>query len=434
MAKAKSAVVLGGYGLIGSACIKELLSNGFSVVGVGRTLKLGHACNPNVKWVAQDLRVPFSEELESALVDADVIVNACGALQTGLRDNLEEIHVRCVARVLDAVSETSPKFVQISAAGVSETATTEFMRSKSRGEKLLQNSRLDWVILRPTLVIGSQAYGGTALLRSAAAFPLIGIGILPEARIQTVFIEDVARAVAIVSLGAVASRTVVELTEHDERSLIQTIVDLRRWQGYEPWSITVALPKMIACTVARCADFLGWLGWRSPLRTSALAALKEGVTGDPTSWEAAGGFRCRSLEETLYAIPATAQDRMFARLYLILPLVIASLSAFWILSGVIGLVSFDAAVEVLTSRGASVEFASGAALLGALIDIGLGLVVLVRSWVRPACLGMIFVSLAYLVGATVWGADLWLDPLGALVKVIPVTILPLLILGVFERR
>jgi len=430
----KVAVVLGGYGLIGTACSKALLLNGFSVVGVGRSISLGIASNPDIRWLAQDLSVPFSEDLKTVLVSADVIVNASGALQTGLRDDLDGVHVRSIAELIDAVSETKVRIVQVSAAGVSETATTEFMRSKYRGDTLLASSQLDWVILRPTLVIGAHAYGGTALLRSVAAFPIVGLFFLREAKIQTVYLEDVAKAVVAVSRGDIASRTIAELTEHDERTLAQTIVKLRQWQGFAPWATTIALPNLAAAIVARGADLLGWLGWRSPLRTTALEALKEGVTGNPETWEAAGGFRCRSLEETLRAIPATVQERWFARLYMILPMVIAILSVFWVVSGVIGLVNYDDAVEVLTSRGSGEGFASGAVLVGAGIDLMLGLAILVRPWVRPACLGMIAVSLAYLIGATLWSGDLWLDPLGPIVKVIPATVLPLLVLGVFEKR
>ena len=73
--------------------------------------------------------------------------------------------------ITEAMRGTSKKFIQISAAGVSEDASTEFFRSKARGDAALAATDLDFVILRPALVIGSQAYGGIALLRAAAANP-----------------------------------------------------------------------------------------------------------------------------------------------------------------------------------------------------------------------------------------------------------------------
>lgn len=434
MGSQKTVVVLGGYGLIGSACIEELLSVGFSVVGVGRSLSLGAARNPKVRWLAQDLTAPFSEELKEVLASADVIVNASGALQTGLRDDLDGVHVRCIASLIEAASESDAKIVHISAAGVSETATTEFLASKFRGDMLLAKSDLDWVILRPTLVIGAQAYGGSALLRSAASLPLVGIHILPEARVQTVYLRDVAKAVLFAGREPTFSRAIYDLTEREERSLLQTITLIRQWLGFEPWIVSITLPTNIACWLAKGADLIGWLGWRSPFRTTTLETLKDGVLADPNPWEWAGGFQCRSLEDSLKELPSSAQERLFARLYLIFPIIIGVLSVFWIVSGIIGLISFDEAVHVLVSRGVDDGFARLAVTSGSFVDLALGLSVLVRAWVRPACLAMIVVSIAYLVGATCWTPDLWLDPLGVLVKVLPAMALPLVAVCIIENR
>ena len=57
-------------------------------------------------------------------------------------------------------------------------------------------SHLPWFILRPTLVISSQAYGGTSLLRAAAALPVVGVRLFEDVPVQTVSVEDVAQAVA----------------------------------------------------------------------------------------------------------------------------------------------------------------------------------------------------------------------------------------------
>lgn len=434
MEKSQTVVVLGGYGLIGSACVRALKADGFSVVGVGRSLEAGKSSDPEIVWHTQDLAAPFSNALKTSLATADVVVNASGALQTGLRDNLMSIHEGAIAEIVETLSGTSTKIVQISAAGVSETAKTEFMRTKFQGDGLLINSNLDWIILRPTLVIGAQAYGGTALLRSASSFPVIGVNILPDVRVQTIYLEDVAQAVLLACRGEIASRTIADLTEHEERSLFETIAQIRSWQGFDPWALTVTMPVWFAFGVAKVADILGWLGWRSPLRTTVLKSLEQGVVGDPSSWEAAGGFKCRSFCETLKTIPSSVQERWFSRLYLILPVVIAILSVFWLVSGLIGLISTDAAVNVLTSRGSSSSFAHSAVMLGAAVDIAVGLAVLVRPWTRLACIGMIAVSISYLIGASFWAPDLWLDPLGPLVKVIPTMALPIFVMSVLEKR
>ena len=72
------------------------------------------------------------------------------------------------------------------------------------------------------------------------------------------------------------------------------------------------------------ADALGWLGWRSPARSTALAQLAAGVVGEPSPWIAATGIKPQSLDDILAAHPAGVQERWFARLYLLKPLAIGS--------------------------------------------------------------------------------------------------------------
>ena len=113
------------------------------------------------------------------------------------------------------------------------------------------------------------------------------------------------------------------------------------------------------------------------------------------------------------------QERWFARLYLLLPVSIGILSLFWVLSGVLGLVRFEAAAAVLTGRGVGNWIAGLAVAGGAAVDIALGLAILWRPWARHACLAMVGVSLAYLLAGTALAPDLWADPLGPLLKILP---------------
>ena len=275
-----------------------------------------------------------------------MVVNASGALQDGSRDSLTGIHETAIAAMLEALRGRGTRFIQISAAGVSDTAPTEFFRSKARGEALLTRSDLDWIILRPTLVIGAQAYGGTALLRAFAAVPLLSPRVLPDSPVQTVAVADVARAVVQAARGEIATRTIADLTEAEPRSFAATVAAVRTWLGFPPWRASVAVPRPLLRALAAGADALGWLGWRPPLRTTAIRTLEAGILGDPAAWLAAGGQPCRPLEATLADLPATLQERWFARLYLLLPLSVATLSLFWLASGAIGLWQRDAAASV----------------------------------------------------------------------------------------
>jgi hypothetical protein len=190
----------------------------------------------------------------------------------------------------------------------------------------------------------------------------------------------------------------------------------------------------MARPVGWLADALGWLGWRSPLRSTALKVMREDVLGDPAPARAALGQGFAELDRTLASFPSTQQDRSQARLFLFLPLTIASLAILWIGSGLIGLARTDLAASLLIEGGLGERLARFAVLAGSVIDLILGAAILVRRTARPAALGMAAVTLAYMAGALLFRPDLWLDPLGPMLKALPVLALALVAWATLEER
>jgi hypothetical protein len=105
--RVRRAVVLGGYGLIGSACMRALAEAGFEVTGIGRSRRSAIAADPAATWVIRDIPTISTEEWRGLLIGVDVVVNASGALQDGAGDDLEAIHVTAVARLVEAAVGTS---------------------------------------------------------------------------------------------------------------------------------------------------------------------------------------------------------------------------------------------------------------------------------------------------------------------------------------
>ena len=289
MKDAKTAVVLGGYGLIGSACAAALQRRGFVVTGVGRSRRAAIRSNTGIEWVILEFAEATTADWREVFAGADVIVNASGALQEGVHDKLARFHTDAIAAMIPAAEKAGARFIQISAAGASESAATSFFRTKALGDHLLTQSVLDWCILRPVLVISPQAYGGTALLRASAAMPMVGLLISPEAPVQTVSVTDVATAVADAAEGKIKSGTIADLTEERPQTLQELTTSLRAWQGYPPWRWTIRMPSVLARSAGFVADAFGWLGWRSPMRTNALRVLENGVYGDAEAWRGTGG-------------------------------------------------------------------------------------------------------------------------------------------------
>jgi hypothetical protein len=134
-------------------------------------------------------------------------------------------------------------------------------------------------------------------------------------------------------------------------------------------------------------------------------------------------------------LPTTVQEKWFARLYLAKPLIVGSLALFWALSGLIALtVSFGDAVGILTSHGFSPTLAKSITAFSSLVDIAVGLAIAVRKTCRTGLLIGIGVSLFYMLSAAVITPEMWIEPLGALVKTGPAIVLMLVALAMLEDR
>jgi uncharacterized protein YbjT (DUF2867 family) len=427
-------IVLGGYGFIGAEIVRALVRDGHEVIGLGRSAATGKRLLPEIRWIGADMaRLDTSEKWEAHLQGIDAVVNAAGALQEGPRDRLSAIHHMSIVACRDAMVKAGiRRFVQISAVGATISASTGFMGSKAHGDAAIKASALDWIIFRPGLVIGRNAYGGTALLRMLAAMPFVEAIAFPNARVQTVSIDDVTDAVVRSLKGEVKARTDYDLVEDEPQCLRETVRAIRRWQGFPDPALSIDVPARLARLISWSADFAGVLGWRSPLRSTAMRVLSENVIGDPASWRRAAGRPLKSLDETLRDMPATMQERIYARASLALPFMVATLGLFWIASGVIGLAELDRAAAHLSALG---ESTSEALVISAsFVDIAIGAGVVWRPSARRACVASLFVSAVYLVAGTITGPELWLDPFGALVKIFPAMALAAATALVLEER
>lgn len=414
-------LVLGAYGLIGHEISRVLIAEGHTVTGLARSAETGRALLPQATWIGADLAdMTAPTAWQPVLTDIDAVVNAAGALQTGGRDNVRAVQQEAMGALYAACAAAGIRIVvQISAPGIAPDAATEFMRTKAVADAALRETDLDWVILRPGVVISHTAYGGTALLRMLAAFPVVQPMVLADARMQTVYVGDVAEAVLLSLQDRSLARQTFDLVEPEVHSLRDVLLAFRTWLGFGRPARIVELPAMLGSVVAKGADLLGLAGWRSPLRSTALSVMADDVVGDPDPWHAATGKRLKTLSQTLDTLPSSAQERLFARMQLVFPVLVFLMAVFWILSGVIGLISETAAVALIADEVGTV-LARILLYGGSALDIAIGAGLVWRRTFRAAALASIALSFAYLVSGSVLTPDIWLDPLGPFVKILPV--------------
>jgi uncharacterized protein YbjT (DUF2867 family) len=433
-------LVLGASGLIGRYVTEDLRARGFYVAGIARRFPASQ------KASAFDLEMPVLAMDSAALVRLigdhriDLVVNCLGVLQDGPGSDVSAVHRDFVERLLRAIRDSGRaiRFIHISIPGAPDEDRTAFSRTKREAERLITAFGIPYAILRPGFVVAPSAYGGSAMLRALAALPID----LPAAESATPFqpvaVEDIAATIVWLAgrnIGDQASNAVVwDLMQPQPVTLGGVIAQFRRSLGTAN-TRRIALPSFMLGLGAKLGDLASWLGWMPPMRTTAISELRRGVSGDPSTWMTATRIVPKTITRMVGKRPATIQDKWFARLFLIKALVIASLIVFWIASGFISLVmSYGAATAILTSHGFPPPLVAPVTILTSLMDMSIGVLIAFRRSCAVGLIAGIAASFGYMVGAAILTPDLWIEPLGALVKTGPAIVLMLVALSTLDNR
>lgn len=427
-------LVTGAYGFIGSHIVAALIAADHEVVCAVRGARLDSRF-PGLRAVACDMSRDVTPDVWlPRLKDIDAVVNCAGILREQFGDSFDTVHVQAPRALYEACVQAEVRcVVQISALGNANDG--EFIASKHRGDEHLGALSLYATILRPSLVYSARgSYGGTSLLRAMAALP--GLIAVPKAAtracVQPVAAEDVALAVVAALARAPHGSDIIELVGPRAMGLDDYLQCWRRWLGLRAahvWGVPTALVR-IAC---RIGERLG----RGPLGKTMERMLEHGNLASAGALERMRerlDLSPRSLERALAEAPSHLQDRWHARLYFALPALRISLAFLWLASGLIGwTLSADAVTAAAQTGLLSADASLLLARATATLDLLLGMLCLVR-W-RPCWVlsGMLVMLLGYTLGiGTLWPIH-WLDPLGGLLKNVPLIAAVAVLLASEER-
>lgn len=433
----RTVLILGASGFIGSHMASAFERAGWTVRAGARRPDAARRLAPHRDWVEADFgRLTTAGAWRPLLEGVDVVVNCVGVLQDGAGDSNAVAHVTGPEALIDAMEASGVRrLIHLSAAGADDAAGTAYAATKAKTERLVTASGLDWTLLRPSLVLARASYGGSAMLRGLAAFP----GVIPvlggDQTFRPIAMEDLcAMTVALADRGAGIGLT-LDIGGPEVVSQADLLGALRQWLGLAPAPV-LRIPAWLAWPAVKAGDLLGRLGWPSSFRTTSVRQMNHGAAGgSPEPAMAMTGLQPRSLTEFLRDAPATTADRWHARLYFVRPLSIAVLGLFWILTGVVTLgPGFEAAQQHLAQAGFSADAAWHGAVWGGWFDVVMGAALWVRRWTRPVSILMVLATLGYLAGATLWAPQLWLDPLGPWLKVLPMMALCLFVAATDDRR
>ncbi|WP_050385528.1 SDR family oxidoreductase [Bradyrhizobium pachyrhizi] len=421
--------VIGGTGLLGSAIVADLSSRGHSVVSMSRSA---------------DIRIPgaISVDLNQAtspsywlphLDGVEAVVNCAGVLQDSPKDSTSMVHHQGVANLFVACEQLKiRRVIHFSAIGVDRQTPSAFSETKLIGDKALMGRDLDWIILRPSVVIGRAAYGASALMRGLAALPALPA--MPNTgQLQIVLLEDVVQTVQHFLEPGVPTRTIVELVGPHRHSFREVIALIRGWYRWPP-AHEIRLPNFASSVMYKFGDMISLLGWRPPVRSTVEREIRRGAVGDLGNMQRLG-LHPKGLPEFFASEPASVQERWFARMYLLKPAIFIVLSLFWISTALVSLgPGWGYGMGLMGEGGVEGVSAALTVVAGALSDLVIGLAIAYRPASRYGLYGAIAISFTYAIIGTALAPRLWADPLGPMLKIWPIIVLHFTALAVLEDR
>jgi NADH dehydrogenase len=265
-------VVFGGAGFLGRRLVHHLTAAGMTVRVAVRhpdpaRIALRAMGFDRVTVVPADVRDQAS--VAAAIAGADAVVNTVSAYVEKSVVTFEAVHVQgadTVAR--EAVAAGVARLVLVSGIGADPDSSSPYIRARGRGELMVQQAFPGATIVRPGAMFGpGDALFSTLaeLARLLPALPLIGGG---HTRLQPVFVEDVAEAVARILTDPATVGRIYELAGPGVYTLRELVTMTLHLMG--KWRLLIPVPFAVAEIQARLFELLP----NPPLTTGQVDLLK----------------------------------------------------------------------------------------------------------------------------------------------------------------
>ncbi len=220
----KLVTIFGGSGFVGRYIARRMAKEGWRVRVAVRRPNEAIFVRPygvvgQVEPVLANIRDDAS--VAAAMAGADAVVNCVGVLTERGKNNFEAVQTEGAARIARIASEHGvATMVHISAIGADADSSSDYARTKAEGEAAVQENFPGAVILRPSVVFGTEDefFNRFAkMTRFGPILPLVG----GHSKFQPVYVDDVAQAAVVGVLGQ-AEPGIYELGGPD----IETLHDL----------------------------------------------------------------------------------------------------------------------------------------------------------------------------------------------------------------
>ncbi|WP_299949999.1 complex I NDUFA9 subunit family protein [uncultured Ruegeria sp.] len=204
----KLVTIFGGSGFVGRYIARRMAAEGWRVRVAVRRPNEAMFVRPygavgQVEPILCNIRDDAS--VAAAMHGVDVVVNCVGVLNELGKNAFDAVQAEGAERIARlAAAHGIDRMVHISAIGADLESDSEYARTKAQGEAGVLQHMPDAVILRPSVIFGTEdqffnRFAG--MTRSSPFLPLVGA----DTKFQPVYVDDVAQAAVQGALGRASS-------------------------------------------------------------------------------------------------------------------------------------------------------------------------------------------------------------------------------------
>ena len=223
--------VFGGTGFVGRRIVRHLRESGTRVRLVSRHPERTE--DDGIEQIAADAH--DERAVAAAVAGADGVVNAISLYVQHGSETFHSVHVEAAGKIARAARQAGiRRLVHVSGIGANTASPSPYIRSRGEGEAAVQAAFPGAVIVRPAVMFAADdAFLATILrlLRSLPAYPIFGAG---RTRLQPVYADDVAAAIAQILRQSQKPYPVYELAGPRVYSYEELLRTIARIAGLRP--------------------------------------------------------------------------------------------------------------------------------------------------------------------------------------------------------
>ena len=189
--------ILGGGGFIGRYLVRNLTKKNYRcIISTRKAFQKGYLKTQATPGAIElvDWNPKNFSELKEAIKNSDIVINLIGILYETRKQKFYNIHSNIPEAVAKICAESNvKKFIHVSAIGANENSKSLYQKSKYLGEVKALNNFKNTVIMRPSVVCGTED-NFTNLFSKLSILPIIPVvGI--NYKFQPILVDDVADAI-----------------------------------------------------------------------------------------------------------------------------------------------------------------------------------------------------------------------------------------------